>query len=128
VLVRTSRTAALATLGAGLLAVLVAWLAVGAHGPLSAGLGTAIVLVFFGMGSLPLLVVGEGRNGLAWIVLGLGYVLRILVGVVVWAVAVSSDAIDRKAVGLTVIGCALVWLNTQLLLGLSRRHRAPLDV
>jgi hypothetical protein len=86
------------------------------------------VLVFFGMGSLPLLVVGEGRNGLAWIVLGLGYVLRILVGVVVWAVAVSSDAIDRKAVGLTVIGCALVWLNTQLLLGLSRRHRAPLDV
>ncbi|MDX6268556.1 MAG: synthase protein [Frankiales bacterium] len=127
-LVRTSRTAALATLGAGLLAVLVAWLAVGAHGPLSAGLGTAIVLVFFGMGSLPLLVVGEGRNGLAWIVLGLGYVLRILVGVVVWAVAVSSDAIDRKAVGLTVIGCALVWLNTQLLLGLSRRHRAPLDV
>jgi ATP synthase protein I len=128
VLIRTSRTAALATLGAGLLAVLVAWLAVGAHGPLSAGLGTAIVLVFFGMGSLPLLVVGEGRNGLAWIVLGLGYVLRILVGVVVWAVAVSSDAIDRKAVGLTVIGCALVWLNTQLLLGLSRRHRAPLDV
>ncbi|MCW2674945.1 MAG: synthase protein [Frankiales bacterium] len=127
-LIRTSRTAALATLGAGLLAVLVAWLAVGAHGPLSAGLGTAIVLVFFGMGSLPLLVVGEGRNGLAWIVLGLGYVLRILVGVVVWAVAVSSDAIDRKAVGLTVIGCALVWLNTQLLLGLSRRHRAPLDV
>ncbi|MCW2674584.1 MAG: synthase protein [Frankiales bacterium] len=127
-LARTHRTAALATLGAGLLAVLVAWLAVGAHGPLSAGLGTAIVLAFFGMGSLPLLVVGEGRNGLAWVVLGLGYVLRILVGVVVWALAVSSDAIDRRAVGLTVIGCALVWLNTQLLLGLSRRHRAPLDV
>jgi ATP synthase protein I len=128
VLARTHRAAALATLGAGLLAVLVAWLAVGAHGPLSAGLGTAIVLAFFGMGSLPLLVVGEGRNGLAWVVLGLGYVLRILVGVVVWALAVSSDAIDRRAVGLTVIGCALVWLNTQLLLGLSRRHRAPLDV
>ena len=127
-LARTYRTAALATLAAGLLAVLVAWLAVGAHGPLSAGLGTAIVLAFFGMGSLPLLVVGEGRNGLAWVVLGLGYVLRILVGVVVWAVAVSSSAIDRRAVGLTVIGCALVWLNTQLLLGLSRRHRAPLDV
>ena len=125
---RASRPAALATLVTGLLAVLVAWVAVGAHGPLSALLGTAIALVFFGMGALPLLVAGEGGNGVAWVLLGLGYVLRILLGVVVYAVAVSSAAIDRSVVGLTVIACALVWLNTQLVWSLRRRNRPTLDL
>ena len=127
-LARTARPAALATLATGLVAVLVAWAAVGAHGPLSALLGTAIVLAFFGLGALPLLLAGRGSNGVAWIVLGLGYVLRILVGVVVYVLAVSSDAIDRGAVGLTVIACALVWLNTQLVTGLRRRNQPTLDV
>ena len=125
---RASRPAALATLATGLVAVLVAWLAVGHDGPLSALLGTAIALVFFGMGALPLLVAGEGMNGLAWVLLGLGYVLRILVGVAVYAVAVSSDSIDRTVVGLTVIACALVWLNTQLVWSLLRRNRPTLDL
>ncbi|MCU1602038.1 MAG: synthase protein [Frankiales bacterium] len=127
-LARRNRTAALATLAAGLVAVVLARLAVGSDGPLSAGLGTAIVLAFFGLGTLPLALVGEGRNGLAWAVLGMGYVLRILVGVVVYAIAVSSDAIDRRAVGLTVIGCAIVWLNTQVFLGLRRKGRPTLEV
>ena len=125
---RRNRTAALATLAAGAVAVLVAWLAVGGDGPPSALLGTAIVLAFFGMGALPLLVAAEGGNGLAWLLLGMGYVLRILIGVLVYAVAVSSDAIDRRTVGLTVIGCALVWLNTQLVLGLRRKGQPTLEV
>ena len=125
---RRNRTAALATLVAGVVAVLVAWLAVGSDGPLSALLGTTIVLVFFGLGTLPLALVGEGRNGLAWLMLGMGYVLRIMVGVIVYAIAVSSDAIDRRAVGLTVIACALVWLNTQVFLGLRRKGQPTLEV
>jgi hypothetical protein len=125
---KASRPAALATLVTGLLAVLVAWLAVGSHGPVSALLGTAIALVFFGMGALPLLVAGEGMNGVAWVLLGLGYVLRILVGVAIYAVAVSSDSIDRTVVGLTVIVCALVWLNTQLVWSLRRKNRPTLDL
>jgi hypothetical protein len=125
---KASRPAALATLATGLLAVVVAWLAVGSHGPVSALLGTAIALVFFGMGALPLLVAGEGMNGVAWILLGLGYVLRILVGVAIYAVAVSSDSIDRTVVGLTVIVCALVWLNTQLVWSLRKRNRPTLDL
>lgn len=127
-LARTARPAALATLAAGLVSVVVAWSTVGAHGPLSAVLGTVIVLAFFGLGAVPLLLVGRGANGMAWVALGLGYVLRILVGVVVYAVAVSSSAIDRSAVGLTVIACALVWLNTQLVVGLRRRNQPTLDV
>ena len=125
---KASRPAALTTLVAGLLAVLVSWLAVGSHGPVSALLGTAIALVFFGLGALPLLVAGDGMNGVAWGLLGLGYVLRILGGVAIYAVAVSSDSIDRTVVGLTVIVCALVWLNTQLVWSLRKRNRPHLDL
>ena len=127
-LLRAAKPAALATLLTGLVAVVVAQLAVGSHGPLSAVLGTAIVLAFFGLGALPLAVAGRGANGLAWVLLGMGYVLRILVGVVVYAVAVSSDSIDRSVVGLTVIACALVWLNTQLVWSLRKRNRPMLDL
>lgn len=125
---KASRPAALATLATGLVSVLVSWLAVGTDGPLSALLGTGIALVFFGMGALPLLVAGEGMNGVAWVLLGLGYVLRILVGVAIYAVAVSSDSIDRTVVGLTVIACALVWLNTQLVWSMLKRNRPTLDL
>ncbi|MCW2498734.1 MAG: synthase [Frankiales bacterium] len=130
-LAHRNRTAALATALAGLVAVLVAWVAVGAHGPLSALLGAALVLVFFGAGSLPFVVAGDGRGGrsaLAFLVLLMTYVLRILLGVAVYAVASEAEGVDTTVVGLTVIGCALVWTNTQVVLGLSRRHRPTLDV
>ena len=127
-LTRATKPAALATCAAGLVAVVVAWLVVGAHGPLSAVLGTVIPLAFFGLGALPLAVAARTGAGLAWLVLGLGYVLRIMVGVVVYAVAVSSDAIDRSVVGLTVIGCALVWLNTSLVWSMQRKNRPTLDL
>jgi ATP synthase protein I len=126
-----NRLAALATSAAGLLAVLVSWAAVGDHGPLSALLGLVMVLAFFSAGTLPFVVAGDGtggRSGLAFLVLGMTYVLRILAGVVVYQVATRSDAVDSTVVGLTVISCALVWVNTQVVVGLSRRHQPTLDV
>ena len=128
---RRNRTAALTTAAAGGVAVLVSWAAVGASGPGSALLGATMVLVFFGAGSLPFVVAGDGsggRSGLAFLVLGMTYVLRILLGVAVYVVASEASWVDTRVVGLTVIGCALVWTNTQLFLGLSRRHRPTLDV
>ncbi len=123
--------ATLATSVAGLLAVLIAWAAVGERGPLSAALGAAGVLAFFLIGTLPFLVVGSGgsgRSALGFLVLGVLYVLRILAGVVVWALAVDAPSLDRVVVGVTVIGCALVWVNTQVVVGLSRRHQPTLEV
>jgi hypothetical protein len=88
-----------------------------------------MVLVFFTAGSLPLVIAGDGgRSGFAFLVLAMTYVLRILLGVVVYVVATRSPSIDRQAVGLTVIVCALAWVNTQVVLGLSRRHQPTLDV
>ena len=125
------RASVLTTSVAGLLAVLVAWAAVGSRGPASALLGAGVVLGFFLLGGLPFVVFGDGgkgRSAMAFLVLGMTYLLRILLGVVIWALAVDSPRIDRVAVGVTVIVCALVWVNTQVVVGLSRRNQPPLDV
>ncbi len=128
-LAHRNRVAALVTLGVGVVCALVSWAAVGSTGPLSSALGTALVLVFFSAGTLPFLVAGDGsRSALAFLVLGMTYVLRILLGVVVYGLAANADGVSSKAVGLTVIACALAWLNTQVLLGLSRKHQPLLDV
>ena len=125
------RTAVLVTATSGLVAAGVAQLAVGGPGPVSALLGTVMVLAFFWAGSLPFAVAGDGTGGRAaigFLVLGATYVLRIVVGVVVYAVASRASGLDSQVVGLTVIACALVWTNTQVFLGLSRRHRPTLDL
>lgn len=120
---------ALVTSAAGTVCVLVALLTDGGDSAVSALLGLAMVLAFFGAGVVPFLVVGDGtRAALAFLVLGMTYVLRILLGVVVYALATSWAPLDRTATGVTVIVCALAWLNTQVALGLSRRHRPTLDV
>lgn len=129
ILRRRNRACALVTLAVGTLCVLVAWIAVGSNGPGSALLGVVMVLVFFSAGSLPLAIAGDGsRSGFAFLVLAMTYVLRILLGVVVYVIATRSPSIDRQAVGLTVIVCALAWVNTQVVMGLSRRHQPTLDV
>jgi hypothetical protein len=128
---RRNRLAAAVTGAAGAVAVLVAWVAVGSDGPLSAFLGAVLVVAFFSAGSLPFAVAGDGtqgRSGLAFLVLGMTYVLRVLVGVAAYQVASRSDRVDMTVVGLSVIACALVWVNTQLVLGLQRRHQPTLDL
>ncbi len=128
-LLRRNRTCALVTLAVGALCTVVSGFAVGSDGPGSAVLGVVMVLVFFLAGALPLLVVGDGsQSGFAFLVLAMTYVLRILLGVVVYVAATGSSAIDRQVVGLTVIVCALAWVNTQVFLGLSRKHQPTLDV
>lgn len=129
IVLRRNRTSALVTLAVGVVCLLISWLSVGRDGPGSALLGVAMVLVFFLAGGVPLLLVGDGsRSGFAYLVLAMTYVLRILLGVVVYVVATRSPSIDRQVVGLTVIVCALAWVNTQVVLGLSRRHQPTLDV
>jgi ATP synthase protein I len=129
ILVRRNRVCALVTLAVGALCVLVSWAAVGNQGPASAFLGLVMVLVFFSVGAIPLAVVGDGSSsGFAFMVLAMTYVLRILLGVVVYVIASDSPSIDRQAVGLTVIACALAWVNTQVVLGLSRKHQPTLEV
>jgi hypothetical protein len=130
-LARRNRVAALTTAAAGALCVLVAAVAGPDEGPLSALLGAGLVLGFFLLGTVPFAVAGDGsggRSALAFLVLGTTYVLRILVGVVVYSAVVQSDRFDRTVVGVSVIACALVWVNTQVVVGLARRQQPTLDL
>jgi hypothetical protein len=126
-----NRISMLTTALAGVLAIGISWAAVGSHGPLSALLGVVLVLVFFSAGTVPFLIAGDGtggRSALAFVVLGMTIVLRVLIGIAAYQVASRSDAVDTTVVGLTIIGCALVWTNTQLVVGLQRRNQPTLDL
>ena len=126
-----NRIAALATAFAGLLAMIGSAIAVGSQGWLSALVGAALVVAFFLASGLPLLVAGDGQRGQAgmgFLVLLMTYVLRLLVAIGVLTVAATSGAVDRRAMGLTVIGCALVWTTTQVVLGARRSTQPTLDL
>jgi hypothetical protein len=93
-------------------------------------LGLALVIGFMSAGSLPFVVAGdtrEGRGGLAFLVLGLTYALRLVLALVLLKAAARSHVLDREVIGLVVIACAVAWTGTQVALGLSRRHAPHLE-
>lgn len=108
--------AVLAAGAAGVLSAGVAAVGGGSRGALSAAVGAAVVVAFFGSGALPLLVVGGdvGRRGaIGTAVLLLTYTLRLAVAVAVLRAVAASDAVDPRMVGGTVIACALAWVMAQ---------------
>jgi hypothetical protein len=128
---RRNRVAALVTCVVGGAGTAVAAVTHGSDGVWSALLALVLVLVFFSVGSLPFAVAGDaqhGRGRLAFLVLALTYVLRLLVGVVVYGLAASSADLDRRVIGVTIIGCALAWTGAHVVLGVSRRHAPTLDL
>ena len=114
---RGGRTVAapVATLLAGVLCAGVAGAQLGLRGVLSAALATAVVAVFFWSGTAPLALASlpAASVGLGLLVLLVNYALRLLLALVVLALAVRSGDVDRAATGLTLIACALVWTTAQ---------------
>lgn len=126
---RRNRIASLVTGLVGLVAAGVAWAVVGDEGPLSAAVGALLVIVFLSAGTIPFAVAGDttqGRGGLAFLVLGLTYALRVVLALVV--AKLSAPHVDGRTVGLTVLACATAWTATTLVLTLSRRHQPTLDL
>ncbi len=108
----------LPTLFAGVVLAVVGSQTVGSRGPVSAALGTLLVLLFFWTGTLPLQVVRREQDRAAFglVVLLMNYVLRLLLAVLVLALAERADAVDNRWTGLSVIACTLVWVGTQVAL------------
>lgn len=126
---RRNRLAALVTSLVGLVAAGVAWAAVGDRGPVSALVGTLLVVVFLSAGTIPFVVAGDtrqGRGGIAFVVLAMTYALRLVLALVV--AKVSAPHVDGMAVGLTVVACAVAWTGTIVVLGVSKRHQPTLDL
>lgn len=128
---RRNRLASLVTALVGLVAGGVSWAVVGTDGLWSALLGTLLVVVFLSAGSLPFVVAGDtkqGRGGVAFVVLGLTYALRLVLALVVLKLSAQADWVHGRVVGVTVVACALAWVLTMVVLGTSRRHQPTLDV
>ncbi len=131
VIAARQRTGSLVTLAAGVVAGAVGAGTSGADGVRAAAVGTVLVLFFLSAGALPLVVAGDGsgdRSRLGFLVLATTYALRLVTAIAVLTAASASGAVDVQVMGLTVIGCALVWALTQAVLGLRRRGQPGLDL
>lgn len=130
ILAQRTRSGAVTTAVAGVVAALAGAVVAGSAGLLAGLVGTVLVLLFFAGGTLPLALTDgrDGRAGLGFVVLGLTYALRLVLAVAVLSVATASGHVDRRVMGLTVIGCALVWTATQVVLGVGRRTQPGLDL
>ncbi|WP_410536441.1 hypothetical protein [Streptomyces sp. KL2] len=110
---RILRGAAIPSAGAGLVGVIAGAVVSGGEGALGAGLGTVVVLAFFGAGLHVL-----GRIGRQWpeLLLGAGflvYTTQVIAMFVVMKLLRDATFMDGRVFGFTVLACLLVWLAAQ---------------
>jgi ATP synthase protein I len=113
--------APLLTLLAGAVCAAVAGAQLGSRGVVSALLGTAVVVLFFWSGVLPILLSRgqEDKAALGLAVLLVSYTLRLALALLLLRLADRAGQVDGGAIGLTIIVCTVVWTSTQVAL-LSR--------
>jgi ATP synthase protein I len=97
------------TLVAGLLCMAVAAGTAGADGLLGAVVGVGLVLAFLLVGQLPVAQAARGRRALGGALLLFLYTSRVVLLLVAFRVLSVAGAVDRDALGLTVVLCALAW-------------------
>jgi hypothetical protein len=101
--------AVLLTVLVGLVAMVVAGVAAGADGVRAALVGVGLVLAFLLIGQLPVAQVAAGRRVLAAGLLIFLYSTRLLLVLMAFRLVTDADAVDRKALGLSMVACALAW-------------------
>jgi ATP synthase protein I len=94
---------------AGVVAVVVAAVVSGAEAVSGALVGAGLVLAFLLVGQVPVSQAARGRRWLGAFLLVVLYLLRVVLLLVAFQLVVTSDGVHRRAVGLTVIACALAW-------------------
>lgn len=124
---RQTRTATALVLVAGLVAAVAGVLAEGPAGLASGLLGAVVVLAFFHGGLAPLRLVDTwgDKAGPGVLFVLLNYAFR-LVAIFVVLAAGTSLGVHGPTLGLTVIGCALVWVIAQVAVGML--FHDPLDL
>ena len=100
---------AVVTLGVGLLCSAAGALALGRPGFVSALLATAVVVLFFWSGRIPILAAGGTGRAAALLVLLTNYVLRVLLAAVLLRAAARAGVVVPRVVGGTVVACTLAW-------------------
>jgi ATP synthase protein I len=109
----------LVTLGLGVLAVAVAAATTGAPGAVGAGVGVAMVCLFFGGGALVLAVVSALSPAASLLVALLTYTLQVVLVGLVFVGLSRSGALGREVdpgwLAGTLIGGTTAWLAAQVL-------------
>lgn len=115
------RLAPLVTLVVGAVCALVVAPSGGTRGAVSALLGTAVVVLFFWSGLVPLLLTRgqEDRAALGLAVLLVNYTLRLALALLLLRAADTAGAVDPDVLGITIIVTTLVWTGSHVAL-LSR--------
>ena len=120
---RIVRGAIAATALAAPLAIGLGWLVTGSKGALGAGIGMAVAAAFF---SVTLLVVGAAAKVSADLMLPTAlatYTVKlVLLGVAMWALR-DTEAFDRSAFALAVVGGSVVYLAAEM--RFAARARVP---
>jgi len=107
----------------GLVSSLLALAGAGSAGLVAALVATLLVIGFFASGSVPLFLAGQVAltRGSGVVLLLMTYTLRLLLVLMVLAVAAQTDLVDGPTLGVTVIACTLAWSGLQMLAVLQAR-------
>jgi ATP synthase protein I len=108
------RKAAIPTIVAGFLAVVIAGVVKGSHGAIGAAVGAVIVVVFFTIGQVVLGTVIKKNPSMAMSVAMVMYLVKIGVLFVLLLAFKDTKAFDTKVFALTVLLCTLVWTGAEM--------------
>jgi len=98
--------------GAGAALVLLAVVS-GSDAVLGAAIGLALVAGFFLGGRVPVRLSGLVPAGVSFLLLGLGYVLRLALLLVALRALRGAPWLDTDVLGVTVVVASLVWVGAQ---------------
>lgn len=110
---RILRGAAVPTAVAGLTGTVLAGVVAGGKGALGAGIGTALVLLFFAAGLHAIRTIGQRWPELLMSAGLLVYTTQVAVLLVLLLIFRDAGFMNGRAFGLTMLACALVWPAAQ---------------
>jgi hypothetical protein len=97
-------------MGAALVLVVAAfWVVGGDRSGAGAGVGIAMVVLFFAGGRAPMLLASSTPAGQLFLLVAMGYVLRVVLLLVVLVNLGEASWLDRQAVAATILAGALAW-------------------
>ena len=108
------RWAGVATVAAGVIAVLIGWTVSGSGGAVGAAIAVAIVVVFFSIGQLILGSVLRNNPQMAMTVALMTYLVKIGVLFVFIIIFADTTLFDTKVFAATVVVCTIVWTSAEV--------------
>jgi ATP synthase protein I len=85
------------------------WVSSGNRGAAGAGLGVAMIVLFFAGGRAPMFLANSTPAGQLFLLIAMGYILRVVLLLAVLLAFRDAGWLDRTAVATTVLTGALLW-------------------